>query len=174
MMHLPALVITKQIHRIMPVINQLGLAVRGIYGEGSEALGNVFQVSNQITLGKSEEDTVNELEIIVNQLIGHERNARNILIQQSELTLEDRIYRSYGVLEHSRILKSAEAASCISNVRLGIDLGIIKHTSRNILNELMVLIQPGFLQQFARKTLTAIERDVLRASLIRERLELEK
>ncbi|AXI07570.1 protein arginine kinase [Oceanobacillus zhaokaii] len=174
MMHLPGLTMTKQINRIIPAINQLGFVVRGIYGEGSEALGNIFQVSNQITLGKSEEDIVSDLESIVNQLIGHERNARSILMKQSELTLEDRIYRSYGVLEYSRIINATEAARCISNVRLGIDLGIIKHTSRNILNELMVLIQPGFLQHFAKKNLTANERDVLRASLIRERLELEK
>ncbi|RDW18532.1 protein arginine kinase [Oceanobacillus chungangensis] len=174
MMHLPALTITKQINRIIPAINQLGFVVRGIYGEGSEAVGNIFQVSNQITLGKSEEDIVSDLGSIVNQLIGHERNARSILMKQSELTLEDRIYRSYGVLEYSRIINATEASRCISNVRLGIDLGIIKHTSRNILNELMVLIQPGFLQHFAKKNLTANERDVLRASLIRERLELEK
>ncbi|RDW21804.1 protein arginine kinase [Oceanobacillus arenosus] len=174
MMHLPALTLTKQINRIIPAINQLGLVVRGIYGEGSETIGNIFQVSNQITLGKSEEDIVSDLESIVNQLIGHERNARSILMKQSELTLEDRIYRSYGVLEYSRIINATEAARCISNVRLGIDLGIIKHTSRSILNELMVLIQPGFLQHFAKKNLTANECDVLRASLIRERLELEK
>lgn len=174
MMHLPALAMTKQINRMMPAINQLGLVVRGIYGEGSEALGNLFQISNQITLGKTEEHIIEDLESVVQQLIGHERKARNRILEQSGIELEDRIYRSLGVLEYSRIIESKEAARCLSNVRLGIDLGIIKNVSRNILNELMVLTQPGFLQYFAKKTLTANERDILRASLIRERLQFEK
>jgi protein arginine kinase len=174
MMHLPALAMTKQINRMMPAINQLGLVVRGIYGEGSEALGNLFQISNQITLGKAEEHIIEDLESVVQQLIGHERKARTRILEQSGIELEDRIYRSLGVLEYSRIIESKEAARCLSNVRLGIDLGIIKNVSRNILNELMVLTQPGFLQHFAKKTLTANERDILRSSLIRERLQFEK
>lgn len=173
MMHLPALVMTQQISRMVPAINQLGLVVRGIYGEGSEAQGNIFQISNQITLGKSEEDIVEDLQSVVQQLIEHERKARNNIMEQSETRLEDRIYRSFGTLAYSRIIESKEAAACLSNVRLGIDLSVIKNVSRNILNELMVLTQPGFLQQYAEKTLTANERDVLRASLIRERLQLE-
>lgn len=173
MVHLPALVMTGQINRLMPAVNQLGLVVRGIYGEGSEALGNIFQISNQITLGKSESDIVADLESVVHQLIEHERNARFMLMKERNTQLEDRIYRSYGVLKYSRIIESKEASNCISNVRLGIDLGMIQQTSRTILNELMVLIQPGFLQHYAQKTLTANERDVLRASLIRERLQLE-
>ncbi|MBP1949978.1 protein arginine kinase [Virgibacillus litoralis] len=174
MMHLPALSWTQQINRMIPSINQLGLVVRGIYGEGSEAIGNIFQISNQITLGKSEEDIVEDLQSVVQQLIEHERNARNRIMDQSSTKLENRIYRSYGVLEYSRILESKEAAKCLSNVRLGIDLGIIEKVPRNILSELMVLTQPGFLQQYAKKTLTASERDVFRASLVRERLQLEK
>ncbi|MFC4559697.1 protein arginine kinase [Virgibacillus kekensis] len=173
MMHLPALAMTQQLNRMIPAINQLGLVVRGIYGEGSEAIGNIFQISNQITLGRSEEDIVQDLQSVVQQLIEHERNARARLMEQSGTKLEDRIYRSYGVLEYSRIIESKEAAKCLSDVRLGIDLGIIQNVTRNILNELMVLTQPGFLQQYAQKTLTPNERDVLRASLIRERLQLE-
>ncbi|SER01527.1 protein arginine kinase [Virgibacillus subterraneus] len=174
MMHLPALAWSQQINRMIPSINQLGLVVRGIYGEGSEAIGNIFQISNQITLGKSEEDIVEDLQSVVQQLIEHERNARNRIMDQSSTKLENRIYRSYGVLEYSRILESKEAAKCLSNVRLGIDLGIIEKVPRNILSELMVLTQPGFLQQYAKKNLTASERDVFRASLVRERLQLEK
>jgi len=174
MMHLPALTVTKQLNRMIPAINQLGHVVRGIYGEGSEAQGNIFQISNQITLGKSEEDIVEDLQSVVQQLIEYERKARNRIIEQSNKSLEDRIYRSYGILEYSRIIESKEAATCLSNVRLGIDLGLIKNVSRNILNELMVLTQPGFLQHYAKKALTANERDILRASLIRERLQLEK
>lgn len=173
MMHLPALSFTKQINRMIPAVNQFGLVVRGIYGEGSESLGNIFQISNQITLGKTESDIVFDLQSIVKQLIEQERLARSYIMQKLGLTLEDRIYRSYGTLQHSRIIDSKEAAECISNVRLGIDLGIIKNISKHILNELMVLTQPGFLQRYAKQTLTAGERDVFRASLIRERLQLE-
>lgn len=173
MMHLPALVLTKQINRLAPAINQLGFAVRGIFGEGSEALGNIFQISNQITLGTSEEEIVEDLQSVVHQLIEHERKARNRILERSKITLEDQIFRSFGVLQHSRIIESKEAATCLSNVRLGIDLGVIKNVSRHILNELMTLTQPGFLQQYKKKELQAGERDVFRASLIRERLRLE-
>lgn len=174
MMHLPALVLTKQISRMIPVINRLGLVVRGIYGEGSESLGNIYQISNQITLGKSENDIVLDLQSIVKQLVEQERLAREYIVKNLGLSLEDRIFRSYGILQHSRIIDSKEAAKCISSVRLGIDLGIIENISKNILNELMVLTQPGFLQHYANKSLTARERDVFRASLIRERIQLEK
>lgn len=174
MMHLPALALTNQMNRLIPAINQLGLVVRGIYGEGSGAVGNVFQISNQITLGKSEEDIVEDLESVVTQLIEHERTARERIVEQSSTRLEDRIFRSYGVLEYSRIIESKEAAKCLSDVRLGIDLGIIQNVSRSILSELMVLTQPGFLQQYAKKSLLPNQRDMLRAKLIRERLQLEK
>ncbi|EIT84087.1 ATP:guanido phosphotransferase [Fictibacillus macauensis ZFHKF-1] len=174
MMHLPALVITKQISRIIPAINQLGLVVRGIYGEGTEAQGNVFQISNQMTLGKSEEDIVEDLRGVVLQLIQQEKAARKGLQEALRIQLEDRIYRSYGVLEHSRIIQSKEASQCLSDVRLGIDLGFIEGISRSILNELMILTQPGFLQQYANERLTPEERDIRRATLIRERLKLEE
>ncbi|RDY68077.1 MULTISPECIES: protein arginine kinase [Halobacillus] len=173
MMHLPALSMTNQINRMTPAINQLGLVVRGIYGEGSEALGNIFQISNQITLGKSEEDIVEDLHSVVKQLIEQERKAREALMTRSSVQLEDRIFRSYGVLTNSRIIESKEAAKCLSDLRLGIDLGFIDHIPRTILNELMVLTQPGFLQQYAKTPLSPDERDVRRASLIRERLQLE-
>lgn len=174
MIHLPALVLTKRINRMIPAINQLGFVVRGIYGEGSEALGNIFQISNQMTLGKSEEDIVQDLQSIVVKLVEQERDARERLVQHSSIRLENQIFRSFGILQHSRIMESSEAATRISNVRLGIDLGIIENISHSILNELMVLTQPGFLQHYANKILTASERDILRATLIRERLTLEQ
>ncbi|APH06693.1 protein arginine kinase [Bacillus weihaiensis] len=173
MMHLPALVLTQRINRIIPAINQLGLVVRGIYGEGSEAIGNLFQISNQITLGKSEEDIVEDLLSVVQQLITQERTTREALYQSSHVQVEDRVYRSYGTLAYSRIIESNETAKCLSDVRLGIDLGIIKDISRNILNELMILTQPGFLQQYFGGSLRPNERDIRRAALIRERLKLE-
>lgn len=172
MVHLPALVLTKRINKMVPAINQFGFVVRGIYGEGSEALGNVFQVSNQITLGKSEEDIVEDLENVMVKLIEQERQARKYLMQRSGKRLENRIFRSYGILKYGRIIESQEAAERISNLRLGIDLGIIEDISQSVLNELMVLTQPGFLQHYAKKVLTSEERDVLRATLIRERLTI--
>ncbi|MDP4155926.1 MAG: protein arginine kinase [Bacillota bacterium] len=174
MMHLPGLILTQQINRIIPAINQLGLVVRGIYGEGSEALGNLFQISNQITLGKSEHDIVEDLKSVVHQLISQERSAREALRKTSNIELEDRVFRSLGTLENSRIIESKEAARCLSDVRLGIDMGYIENISKNILNELMILTQPGFLQQYAGGPLRPNERDIRRATLIRERLKMEK
>ena len=173
MIHLPALVLTKRIKRMLPAINQLGFVVRGIYGEGTEATGNIFQISNQITLGKSETDIIDDLRMIVIQLIKQEREARTRLFEKSKITLEDRIYRSFGILKYSRIMESKEAATRISDVKLGIDLGIIEGLSHSILNELITLTQPGFLQQYAGKVLTVEERDKLRAKLIRERLKIK-
>lgn len=174
MMHLPGMVLTQQMNRIIPAIQQLGLVVRGIYGEGSEALGNIFQISNQITLGRSEKDIIEELKSVVTQLIGREKEARNALVQTSNIQLEDRVFRSYGILCNSRIMETKEAAKCLSDVRLGIDMGYIKNISKNILNELMILTQPGFLQLYAGEQMNPNDRDIRRASLIRERLKMEK
>jgi protein arginine kinase len=174
MVHLPALILTRQMNQIIPAINQLGLVVRGIYGEGSEALGNIFQISNQITLGKSEEDIVGDLIGVVQQIVAQERAAREALVKTSSIQLEDKVFRSYGILSNSRIIETKEAAECLSDVRLGIDTGYITHLSRNILNELMILTQPGFLQQYAGGPLRPVERDIKRAALIRERLKLEE
>jgi len=173
MMHLPGLILTQQINRIIPAINQLGLVVRGIYGEGSEALGNIFQISNQITLGKSEEDIGRDLKGVVSQLISQERSAREALRKTSNIQLEDRVFRSLGVLTNSRIIETKEAAKCLSDVQLGIDMGYILNMPKNILNELMILTQPGFLQQYAGGPLRPHDRDIRRAALIRERLKME-
>jgi protein arginine kinase len=174
MMHLPALVMTQQINRMLPAINQLGLVVRGIYGEGSDALGNIFQISNQITLGRSETEIIEDLANVAKQLIEQERQARKTILQTSRLRLEDRIYRSYGILSQARTIESKEATQRLSDVRLGIDMGLIKGTSAKILNELIVLTQPGFLQQYAGEMLSADQRDERRAKLIRERLLLNE
>ncbi|CED99962.1 MULTISPECIES: protein arginine kinase [Bacillaceae] len=173
MLHLPGLVMTQQMRQLIPSINQLGLVVRGIYGEGSEALGNIFQISNQITLGKSEQDIIIDLNDVVQQIVNQERAAREAIIKTSGVQLEDKIYRSLGVLMNSRIIETKEAAQCLSDVRLGIDIGYIKNISRNILNELMILTQPGFLQLYAGGGLRPFERDVRRATMIRERLQME-
>ncbi|GAK04699.1 putative ATP:guanido phosphotransferase YacI [Geomicrobium sp. JCM 19037] len=173
MMHLPGLVTTSQLSRIIPAVNQIGLVVRGIYGEGSEARGNLFQISNQMTLGKTETDIIDDLRSVVLQLIERERLAREKLYESKKLQLADQVYRSYGILANSRIIESKEAGQHLSNLRLGIDLNLIQGVDSSVLNDLMILIQPAFLQQYAQKALSTEQRDERRASLIRERLKLE-
>jgi len=171
MMHLPALVLTQQINRILSAISQLGLVVRGLYGEGSEATGNLFQVSNQITLGKSEEDIVDNLYGVVMQIIGHERAARQRLLTESRIRILDRVNRSFGILSHAAVIDSKEAAQRLSDVRLGCELGLIRGVDPKTLMELVVMTQPAFLQQHFGENLTPEERDVRRAELIRSKLK---
>lgn len=170
MMHLPALALTQQIGRILSAITQVGLAVRGLYGEGSEATGNLFQISNQITLGQSEDEIIDNLHSVARQIIEHEKAARQRLLGESRIRIVDRINRSYGILSHAAIMDTKEAAQRLSDVRLGIDLGIIDKVSPTIMNELMVMSQPGFLQQYYGGTLSSEDRDIRRAELIREKL----
>lgn len=170
MVHLPALVMTQQVGRILTAIHQVGLVVRGLYGEGSEALGNLFQISNQITLGRSEEDILENLHGVVKQVIEHERGARRTLLETNRLKLEDRLSRSFGILSHARIIESKEAIQRLSDVRLGVDLGLFRGVTPATLNELTVMTQPGFLQRWAGQALSPEQRDERRARLIRERL----
>lgn len=174
MMHLPALTITRQMERVIPAISRLGIVVRGSYGEGSEAPGNIYQISNQITLGKTEHEILQELKHIVMRLISHERRSRDMLLQQSRIALENKLFRSLGTITYARLLPSTEAAKCLSDVRLGIDLGLIQDVDMSILNELMVFMQPAFLQQYADAELNADQRDMFRAKLFRERLQMKK
>ena len=170
MMHLPALTITKQIERVIPAISRLGMVVRGSYGEGSNALGNIYQVSNQVTLGKTEKEIIEDLGNFTSRLIAHERQSRKMLLEKSQVALENRLFRSLGTLVYSRLLQTGEAARCLSDVRLGIDLGIINDVDVSIMNELMIFMQPGFLQLYAQTELTQEERDIFRAKMFRERL----
>ncbi|AUS07600.1 protein arginine kinase [Laceyella sacchari] len=174
MVHLPALAMTQQLNRLIPAITQVGLAVRGIYGEGSEALGQLYQVSNQVTLGQSEEEILDNLQGVVRQMIEHEQIARRRLQEMSLTQLEDRVHRSYGILAHARIIDSNEAMKRLSDVRLGVDMGLILGVSANVMNELMVMTQPGFLQSYANQRLNPEQRDIRRARLIRERLAMEQ
>ena len=174
MMHLPALTMTKQMQRVVVAVSRLGMTVRGSYGEGSEAPGNIYQLSNQLTLGKSEVDIIEELKQVVLRLIAHERESRKWLLQRSPIALEDKLYRSLGRLTHARLLASGEAAKALSDVRLGIDLGLIEDVDMSVLNELMIFMQPAFLQRYANETLDANERDQFRAKLFRERLAFSK
>jgi protein arginine kinase len=170
MMHIPALVLTGQINRILTAVSQVGLTVRGIYGEGSEAMGNLFQISNQITLGQSEEEIIENLYGVVLQIIDHEKAARETLLKESHLRMVDRVMRSYGILSNAAIMDSKEAAQRLSDVRLGVDLGLIDTLSPQVLNELNVMTQPGFLQKIYNENMSPSERDMYRAMLIRDKV----
>lgn len=170
MMHLPALVLTQQINRILSAVTQVGLAVRGMYGEGSEAVGNLFQISNQITLGQTEGEIIDNLHGVAKQIIEHEKAARQRLLSESRLRIEDRVRRSYGILSYAAVMDSKESAQRLSDVRLGVDLGLLDHVTSQSLNELIVMTQPGFLQQTFNEKMSADQRDYRRAELIRNQL----
>ncbi|KPL19832.1 MAG: hypothetical protein AMJ92_01315 [candidate division Zixibacteria bacterium SM23_81] len=170
LIHLPALVLTKDIDRVIKGISQVGLAVRGFYGEGTEVLGNLFQISNQTTLGRSEEDIVDNIERVTRQIIDYEENARKTLLADARPQIEDKIWRAYGILNNARVLSSQELMSLISAVRLGVSLRIIKSIDIATLNHLIMLMQPAHLQKLSRKTMDANERDVRRAELVRGKL----
>lgn len=171
MVHLPALTMTGYMNRIFQAVNQIGFTVRGLYGEGSESEGNIFQISNQVTLGRTEKEIVQTLIEVTKQITNKENDARATLFSNNRIKLEDKICRSYGILTNARIMNSKDALKFISNVRLGIDLGIIEDIDVKTINTLMVDIQPGILQKIQGKTLNTNERDIERANLIRERLK---
>ncbi|MDP8266308.1 MAG: protein arginine kinase [Candidatus Aceula meridiana] len=171
MLHLPALVMTKQINKVLEAIAKLSFASRGFYGEGTQAIGNFFQISNQVSLGHSEEDILQNINGLVRQVIEQEEQARQTLLVQNKAVLEDKICRSYGVLRNAHIISSQETVDLLSMVRLGIDSGVIKDVDTQAINELFIMIQPAHLQKIEGKKLSATERDAKRASLIREKLE---
>ncbi len=174
MVHLPGLTYTNRIQQLLQGVNQLGLAVRGVFGEGTEAQGNLYQISNQVTLGRTEEEIVDNLNRVTTQIIQQERHWRNQLLEERKEDLTDRILRAYGILMYAHKISSEEAVRLLSSVRLGIDLGIIKNVNPSILSELIVLIRPGFLQMIEGKQLSTEERDLHRAALIRKRMRLSQ
>lgn len=170
LIHLPGLVLTKDIDKVLRGVGQVGLAVRGFYGEGSEVVGNFFQVSNQTTLGKSEEDIISGLNKVAKQIIEYERNAREILVTSARLEVEDKIWRAFGILTNARTLTSDEIINLCSAVRLGVGLGIMRSVSTKDLNELLVLTQPAHLQKIFDVDMEPQERDVKRAEYARNKL----
>lgn len=170
MLHLPALVLGEQINQIIQAVNKLGLAVRGLYGEGTEALGNVFQVSNQMTLGDSEEELLERLSKVVAQVIEHESDARALLLEKKPKSVHNHVGRAYGILSNAHSMPSKEAINLLSLFRLGIDLGLFADTPRALTDELFLIVQPAHLQLFSKGKLNPEQRDFLRADLIRERL----
>ncbi|MCP4649150.1 MAG: protein arginine kinase [PVC group bacterium] len=171
MLHLPALVLTKQINRVIQAIIKLGLTVRGLFGEGTEAAGNFFQISNQVSLGRSEEEIVDNIKRIIRQVLEYEQNARKALITQNKSGLSDQVWRSYGILKNAHIISSSETIELLSNVRLGIDLGLIKGLTTKVINELFIFTQPAHLQKLENKVLNSQQRDIKRAELIREKIK---
>ena len=172
MLHLPALVMTKQMSRLVPAVNKLGMAVRGLYGEGTESVGDIYQISNQLTLGHSEKEIIQHLATVARQVIDQERGAREQLLKLGQAQLEDRCYRAYGILSQARLISSQEAMQLVSLVWLGVDLGLIKEVDARMPKSLVVLIRPAHLQKLIGRNMDAGERDVYRASLIREYLQV--
>jgi protein arginine kinase len=169
MLHVPGLVLSEQINQVIQAVNKIGLAVRGLYGEGTEALGNLFQISNQTTLGEKEEDIIDRLQKVILQVIEHEQNARQNLIQRRPKTLLDNIGRSYGILRHSYSMTSKEALNLLSLAKLGFDLGFFPNELRSLADELFMETQPAHLQKDWQQKLAAEERDALRAEIIRKK-----
>ncbi|PIP68308.1 MAG: protein arginine kinase [Candidatus Omnitrophica bacterium CG22_combo_CG10-13_8_21_14_all_43_16] len=170
MLHLPSLVMTKQIGKVLQAITKLSLTARGLYGEGTEASGNFFQISNQVSLGHKEEDVIDNIDRIIKQIVDHEQSARETLLAQNREALEDRIWRAYGTLKSAHIITSTETIDLLSLARLGVDLGVIKQADRTLINELFVITQPAHLQKLEKKKLSPNQRDVKRAEIIREKL----
>jgi protein arginine kinase len=170
MLHLPALVMTKQINKVLAAIAKLSFTTRGLYGEGTQATGNFFQISNQVSLGHSEIEILENLKGLIKQVVDQEEQARQALLSQSREVLEDRIWRASGTLRSAYIISSEETIELLSMVRLGVDLGIIKDIDRSLINELFIITQPAHLQKIEGKKINAPERDAKRAKLIREKL----
>ena len=170
MLHLPSLVMTKQINKVLQAVTKLSLAVRGLYGEGTQAIGNFFQFSNQITLGQNEEDIIDNLERVIRQVIEHEKEARKYLLDKKRGKVEDQIWRALGALKSARLISSDETIGLLSLVRLGIDIGFIQDLTVADLNHLFLSTQPAHLQKVSGGELSAGERDSRRAEFLREKL----
>ncbi|MBF0619641.1 MAG: protein arginine kinase [Candidatus Omnitrophica bacterium] len=170
MLHLPALVMTRQINKVLMAISKLSFASRGFYGEGTQAIGNFYQISNQVSLGHSELDIIQNINGLIRQIIEQEEQARQALLVQNKPMLEDKICRAWGILKNARIISSQETIELLSMVRLGVDVGLVTDLDPKALNELFIMIQPAHLQKIEVKKLSTFERDTKRAQVIREKL----
>ena len=170
MLHLPALSLTKHIEKVFNAVSKLGLVVRGFYGEGTKIAGDLYQISNQFTLGKSEQEILEIISGVIPRITNYERMAREALVSENKAQLEDRVWRSYGILKLARIITSEEILHLVSQIRLGVNIGIIKEIDIKSLNELFILTLPGHLQKLEGRELDANQRDVIRASFVRNRL----
>jgi protein arginine kinase len=173
LVHLPGLVLTKEISKVLHGLGQVGLTFRGLYGEGSEVVGNFFQISNQTTLGKSEEDLVDHLDRIVRQVIHYENHARQVLLRDARAVTEDKIWRAYGLLRYARSLSFEELMNLLSGVRLGVSLKLLQNLRVYTLNKLMIFTQPAHLEEAAGRDLPPAEGDAHRAAYVRRILATE-
>ncbi len=173
LIHLPALVLSQRIKKILTGIQQVGLTVRGFYGEGSEVVGNFFQISNQVTLGETEEETLTKLERIVEQLVDWEEKAQEVLLRDAQLQVEDKILRALGTLKYSRLLGSQEMIGLLSAVRFAHTLGLRNVPPIPVLNDLLLRCQPAHLQRRAGKEMTSEERNAFRAHTVQEALGVQ-
>ncbi len=170
LIHLPALVLLEEIQRVLKSIMQVGLNVRGLYGEHSEIMGNLFQISNQTTLGRSERDSIDSLERVTRQIIETEERARERMLRDARTQLEDKVWRAYGTLRYCRSIQAKEVINLCSAVRLGVAMGLEGLCPLRVVNELLVLTQPAHLQRQAGVEMAPSERNVNRAQVVRERL----
>ncbi len=166
MLHLPALGLAHQIERAFRGLQQINLVVRGLYGEGSQAMGDFYQVSNQITLGRSEQDLLNRVGEVVPVLIDYERKARQFLMSESQNDLFDQIRRAYGTLQNAQQISSQEALHLLSRIRLGVNLGLLDDVEIPVVNKLLINTQPAHLQKVLRKALNSNQRNVQRATYV--------
>lgn len=170
MLHLPALVLTKQIEKVFRALQKINLAVRGLYGEGSRASGDFYQISNQVTLGKSEVTILSDIREVIPQIIGYERQARQTLTRESHQALHDRVSRAFGTLRNAVMMTSEETMDLLSSVRLGVNLGLLGEISIPTVNELFLQTQPAHLQKLMGTQLDGEERNSARARYLRKRL----
>ena len=171
MLHLPGLVLAEQINQIIQAVTKLGHAVRGLYGEGTEALGDVFQISNQMTLGESEPDIVERIHKVLLQVIEHEMNARTNMLQAKPKELFNHIGRAYGILAHAHCITSKETMNLLSLMRLGVEQRMFPGVEKSLMDELFIITQPAHLQKQFIEKLNTEERDILRADMLRDRLK---
>ena len=171
LIHLPGLVLTKEINKVLQSLVQVGLTFRGLYGEGSEVVGNFFQLSNQTTLGKPEPELLEHLAKMVEQVIGYEAQAREVLLRDAPGVIEDKVWRAYGLLRYARSLSFDEAMNLLSGVRLGVGLGLIPDVGMYTLNKLLVFTQPAHLSALAGVELAEDEVPVRRADFVRRTLD---
>jgi len=173
MLHLPALVITRQIEKVFRSLQKISLAVRGLYGEGSQAMGDFYQISNQITLGRSEQDLIKQVGDIVPVIIEYERQARKFLVKESQENLHDRVSRAYGILRTAQTISSEETMHLLSSVRMGVNLGLIHDLEIPTVNSLFIHTQPAHLQKIRGSELNSADRNIERARYLRAHLNRE-
>ncbi len=174
LIHLPGLVLTREIEKVISHITRSGLVVRGFYGEGSDVLGNLFQISNQNTLGITEEEILGQIERVTTEIIEKEAAARQRLMDEAEDMIEDKIWRAYGILKHARVLTSDEVMNLLSAVRLGHAMKIIDFLNIALINDILLLSQPAHLQKYYGHEMDANRRDFVRAQMVREKLREQK